>query len=37
MVKWVAIYIKKSTKYEVTNQNIRWFNQFFAEAFKELK
>lgn len=33
----VAIYIKKSAKHEVTNHDIRWFNQFFAEAFKKLK
>ena len=28
--------IKKSAKHEVTNHGIKWFNQFFAEAFKEL-
>lgn len=33
----VAIYIKKSAKHEVTNHGIKWFNHFFAEAFKELK
>lgn len=33
----VAIYIKKSAKHKVTNHGIKWFNLFFAEAFKELK
>lgn len=33
----IAIYIKKSAKHEVSNHGIKWFNHFFAEAFKELK
>ena len=33
----VAIYIKKSAKHEVTNHSYGWFNEFFSEAFENLK
>lgn len=33
----VAIYIKRSTKHEITNHSFGWFNQFFAEAFEKLR
>lgn len=33
----VAIYIKKSSKHEVTNHCYEWFNQFFAKEFDKLK
>ena len=33
----VAIYIKKSSKHEVTNHSYGWFNEFFEEAFDKLK
>ena len=32
----VAIYIKKSTKHEITNHSYSWFNEFFEEAFNKL-
>lgn len=33
----VALYIKKSSKHEITNKNFEWFNRFFAKAFAELE
>lgn len=33
----VALYIKKSSKHEITSQSYDWFNRFFAEAFGKLK
>ena len=33
----VAIYIKKSNKYEITNHAYSWFNEYFEEAFNHLK
>ena len=33
----VAIYIKKSAKHEATNHSYGWFNEFFSEAFENLK
>lgn len=33
----IAIYIKKSAKHEVTNHTYGWFNEFFSEAFENLK
>lgn len=33
----VAIYIKRSGKYEITDHSFGWFNHFFREAFEKLK
>lgn len=33
----VAIYIKKSAKHEITNHTYGWFNEYFKEAFENLK
>lgn len=33
----VAIYIKKSAKHEITNHIYGWFNEYFKEAFENLK
>mgnify|MGYP006382199585 FL=1 len=33
----VAIYIKKSTKHEITNHSYGWFKEYFEEAFNKLQ
>lgn len=33
----VALYIKKSAKYEITNHSYSWFNNYFEKAFNKLK
>lgn len=35
--KIVAIYIRRAAKHEISDCSFPWFNQFFAEAFKQLK